>query len=108
MGIYPETRYSEARAKDGQPVQMVVTTSTPGFKRSVVFVPFAVIEERTDCFCCSCYDHGDSGYHPDPDCRNHGWDGRRPCALHDLPGLADEDGVMPKPVHPGGDPNVAF
>lgn len=36
--------------------------------------------KRTDCFCCSCESV------LDPHCRNHGFDGERPCETHEQPG----------------------
>lgn len=45
---------------------------------------------RVDCYCCSC---GPSS--TDPDCRNHGWDGRRPCERHSMAGDIASDGKLP-------------
>lgn len=47
------------------------------------------IEERTNCFCCSCGDRLN-----DPACRNHGFAGRRPCLEHDMPGSPWDDDMI--------------
>lgn len=55
--------------------------------------------QRSNCFCCTCF-HDDSGYLPssDPACRNHGFDGARPCQEHGMPGEPDNAGHMPASV----------
>jgi hypothetical protein len=55
--------------------------------------------DRTDCYCCSCPE-GEFGtlIGKDSCCRNHGWDGERPCEEHNLLGSVDSDGVMPATV----------
>lgn len=80
MGIYPEFSYKEVRGRPGAESQLHARTETPGFARTVVYVALMVIEDRTNCFCCSC--DGSS----DPHCRNHGWLANRPCEVHDMPG----------------------
>lgn len=49
------------------------------------------VESRTDCFCCSCHDNVYGYQGTDPHCRNHGFSGRRPCELHDMPVKVDKD-----------------
>ena len=70
------------------------------YKRSVIATEW-IEHDRNDCFCCSCPDVGAS----DHACRNHGFYGRRPCEFHNLPGLKDEDGVMPHSVQKEGEIN---
>lgn len=71
------------------------TRTDPGvvWARTVTASDWKLVE-RTNCYCCSCGDYGSS----DPYCRNHGFAGTRPCETHELPGSADEDGVMPDSV----------
>lgn len=72
--------------------------SDPGYgqkrRRLVISMPWQS-EPRYDCFCCSC--EGD-GIYNDHACRNHGWDGERPCELHGLAGYPDDTGLMPDSV----------
>jgi hypothetical protein len=49
--------------------------------------------ERTTCYCCSCRD-----LPYDSHCRNHGWNGVRPCEHHGTPGASGEDGMIPDTV----------
>lgn len=54
----------------------------------------------TDCYCCTCqydalYDHLTV---VDPDCRNHGFDGQRPCETHHCSGKPGLANVMPLSV----------
>lgn len=98
MGFHEHLNYTRAwsrRARltnDGEGSQrLIVTSEYPGIKTITVWEPTLVIEDRTDCFCCSCGDREGS----DSDCRNHGWDGRRPCDEHGMPGQYDEDRCMP-------------
>lgn len=115
MGIYPNLSYKEVRGRPGAESQLHVVTEIPGYTRTVIYAALAVVEERTNCFCCSCGE-----YAIDPACRNHGWAATRPCGLHGMPGqtwqclcdLQDEDrppaehdsgcpvGQMPDPVNP--------
>lgn len=62
------------------------------YSRKVTAKPWKF--ERTQCFCCSCEDTGRS----DPHCRNHGFDGTRPCEVHEMPGGMTDTGVMPESV----------
>lgn len=70
------------------------TWNEPGITRTRVVNAPAWTEERTDCFCCSCSEFGNS----DPYCRNHGFAGERPCEAHNMPGDPDDDGTMPASV----------
>lgn len=70
------------------------TWNEPGITRTRVVTAPAWTEDRTDCFCCSCSEFGNS----DPYCRNHGFAGERPCETHNMPGTPDDDGVMPESV----------
>jgi len=88
MGLYPETSYK----REGD--SLIVTTTEPGLVREETFVLASAMEERTECFCCSCGDRG-----ADAACRNHGFMGTRPCEVHNMPGVAWEDtGEMPESV----------
>jgi hypothetical protein len=126
MGIYPDQKWwsvfnRRSRTWKGwrdtsRPADQTAffEWSEPGIKRLQVWQLICEIEERTDCFCCSC---GDGGM--DPACRNHGWAAERPCGLHDMPGTpwGEEmcdcaarggpihrpdclEGKMPDPVNP--------
>lgn len=88
MGIYADVKYE----KQGD--TLIVHTSLPGVVTSVIYQKVAAIESRDDCFCCTCGEREGS----DSCCRNHGWWGKRPCDIHDLPGQVDEDGNMPETV----------
>lgn len=46
----------------------------------VVWVSHWKETARYECFCCTCYDGTDAA------CRNHGYYGKRPCDIHNLPG----------------------
>jgi hypothetical protein len=85
---------NEIRHDDGT-YRWTETRTEPGavWQRTVTVTDWE-LAERTDCFCCSCGDYGSS----DPYCRNHGFAGERPCETHELPGAANEDGVMPDSV----------
>lgn len=71
-----------------------------GKRVTTIYQPILVIEERDDCFCCSCGEREGS----DPACRSHGDYGKRPCEEHGMPGYTWEDegggdsGVMPASV----------
>lgn len=95
MGIYPdESRSKETVNPDGT-ATWTETWSVPGLTRTRTATASAWIEDRTDCYCCSCGDYIGSDHY----CRNHGGHyGERPCEKHNMPGTADEDGVMPKSV----------
>lgn len=82
MGIYPETSWKRHEATN----EAVYTYSVPGLTVTETYKLDSRIEERTDCFCCSCGDTPD-----DPYCRNHGYYGKRPCELHQMPGSPIED-----------------
>lgn len=95
MGIYPDEKY------ETQPNGVLLhRSSTPGLERVAVYVQIAYIENRTNCYCCSCPEDGS-----DPACRNHGFAAVRPCEDHDMPGQpwgdemgADWRGTMPESV----------
>lgn len=76
MGIYPKTDFT----KEGD---LLVKTYN-GFDGKIVktyYQQILVIEERTNCYCCSCGDREGS----DPYCRNHGYGyGERHCDVHDI------------------------
>lgn len=76
MGIYLETRY------EGQDDTLLVRTGTPGLETVSVYQLVATIENRTNCYCCSCPDEGPT----DMACRNHGFAASRPCEYHNMPG----------------------
>lgn len=88
MGIYPDHTF-----KDNRDGTVTETWQTPGLTRTRV-LSGEWTETRTDCYCCSC---PESGY-SDPYCRNHGFAGERPCDVHNMPGVEDDDGVMPESV----------
>lgn len=95
MGIYPTSDY-----KPGHNGSLVRTYSEPGIEIVTVYMPVLQIENRTECFCCSCPD-----YSHDPACRNHGFAAKRPCELHDMPGstwdpefMDGEEDIMPESV----------
>lgn len=116
MGIYPETKYLsplhpgverlQPTWNDGPMIQVV---SEPGLTRKRTLTPGPWVEERTNCFCCSCREFGGA----DPACRNHGWAATRPCEKHKMPGSpwdidGDEyDGVMPVSVEKAREGNYA-
>jgi hypothetical protein len=89
MGIYPH------RVLIPTSTGYLETIQTPGLIRRRELTGGDWIEERTNCFCCSC-DPG--GSNADPCCRNHGWWGLRPCEEHRMPGRPTEDRNMPVSV----------
>lgn len=91
MGIYPKTKYEWDHKRQ---VLLQHYDNFSGMKVTTVFVPIAKIEDRDNCFCCSCGEREGS----DPFCRNHGFAGLRPCESHNQPGVADEEGRMPDSV----------
>lgn len=52
---------------------------------------------RVNCYCCTCTESHDR-VNTDKHCRNHGFAGRRPCAVHNLPGDPDQDGTVPDAI----------
>jgi len=111
MGIYPErstTGYE--RLDDGQE-RWTEIERTPGLNRRRTVVAQPWVDERTDCYCCSCGELEGSDAH----CRNHGFDGRRPCELHQMPGQechpedfgVDGEPYMPASVQAYRDSRVA-
>jgi hypothetical protein len=103
MGIYPTVTWEKQvrNAPDGSEEKVIVTRvhHEPGLEIIETFERVSVVENRTDCFCCTCGDRAGS----DPACRNHGYAGRRPCDIHNLPGQEWDDemvpgGGMPEPV----------
>jgi hypothetical protein len=93
VGIYATfSKINEVRLPDGRG-QWTELRETPGLVESRrVYCTAWEVRERADCFCCSC---GDDDFGQDADCRNHGWDGRRPCGVHGLPGDLDHEDCMP-------------
>lgn len=81
MGIYP----TEAWKRLVDPDVWVRTVETPGLKVTETYQLVSRVEQRDDCFCCSCHDTRD------PYCRNHGFYGKRPCEAHAMPGSPIED-----------------
>jgi len=99
MGIYPDNTYDRQTSARRAPA-IIHTITVPGLAQVFVYELVAVIENRTNCFCCSCPDGG--GF--DPACRNHGWAARRPCEVHGMPGepwgeeVESLAGTMPESV----------
>lgn len=93
MGIYPDTETS----KQGD---ILVTTYNDysGVVITTYYQPILVVENRDNCFCCSCSETEYGQEVTDPYCRNHGYAGMRPCEKHDMPGQEDDEGVMPVSV----------
>lgn len=93
MGIYPDKTWRSTTShrqpsllpdEDRVPKQVATYTyHVPGLTQTFVYELVAVIEERTNCYCCTC---PDDGLQTDPACRNHGWAATRPCEEHDMPG----------------------
>lgn len=91
MGIYPESKFIPVSTGYLEEVR------TPGLTRRRELAGGPWTEERTNCFCCSC----DDDWPPagDPNCRNHGWWGSRPCETHGMAGQVEpESGEMPASV----------
>lgn len=94
MGLYPD--FSSKPANTHYVQAWVEFREDPGvtWHRTVTASPWSEYT-RTDCYCCSCNDWYLS---TDCYCRNHGWYGRRPCEVHEMPGEAGDDGSMPESV----------
>jgi len=91
VGIYPDTQYTKV---PNQPDLLVRTYNDySGLIITEYYQRILIVEDRKDCYCCSCGDTPD-----DPFCRNHGFAGTRPCDKHQMPGTPDEDGNMPESV----------
>jgi hypothetical protein len=88
MGIYPSHTF-----KDNRDGTVTETWQVPGLTKTRI-LSGEWTEVRTDCYCCSCGEH----YSNDPYCRNHGFAGRRPCDVHNMPGQEDDEGNMPVSV----------
>ena len=84
MGIYPVETF-EQDPKTGWLKREYDDFS--GLKVTEYFEPVLRIEDRKDCFCCSC----DEVEGSDAACRNHGHYGKRPCEEHNMPGFVWED-----------------
>jgi len=110
MGIYPGVEFFD---KDGRPVQpealahldqFRIVTTEPGLVTTSFFKRYGAVEDRTDCFCCSCMEDDYGHLYTDAACRNHGFAARRPCDIHNLPGQSWDDtfpegeGEMPTTV----------
>lgn len=91
MGIYPERRTIPRNTRYVR--EWVEEIEEPGVIRRRTVTAGEWIEERSDCFCCSCSD-----FSSDLSCRNHGYYATRPCDRHNMPGSAGDDGVMPESV----------
>lgn len=88
MGIYPS---ESVETKDDT---LILRRSLPGVEYVTVYEAIVKIENRTDCFCCSCTDE-----RTDAACRNHGFYGKRPCEEHGMPGYVWQDSdTMPATV----------
>lgn len=94
MGLYPHVDFTE----EGD---LLVKTEDhmTGLVTKTYYQQVLKIEERTDCFCCSC----PNGYSDDPACRNHGFAGKRPCLTHNMPGQVWDDDMMFGPEGPPAD-----
>lgn len=101
-GIYPHMKRENVTRYDGKE-QWTEVEETPGLIRRRNVLASEWVEERTDCFCCSCGDREGS----DPACRNHGFAAERPCETHNMPGSVWDDfgiegdtsvGTMPESV----------
>jgi hypothetical protein len=90
MGLYAE------QFLERQGSTLLISENYPGISHVKVYQLVAEIENRTDCFCCTCGDREGS----DPACRNHGWAAQRPCDIHGFPGQPwdDDESEMPEPV----------
>ncbi|MGC0143179.1 hypothetical protein [Pseudactinotalea sp. Z1732] len=99
MGIYPRTKIVDRQRNIAGGEFWTEEEHTPGLIRRRLVVAQPWVEERTDCFCCSC-DNTEYGTRvgSDPHCRNHGFAAERPCETHNMPGQTNEDGVMPASV----------
>lgn len=84
MGLYPQDYYKR-NADSGLLIH--TRDGMDGLVTTTYYQPILVIEERTNCFCCTC--SGQEG--DDPACRNHGWAATRPCDIHGMPGSPWED-----------------
>lgn len=90
MSIYPEQKLIPT------PTGYIEEVRTPGLVRRRELTAGEWTEERSDCFCCTCAHDGQAA---DPNCRNHGWWGKRPCEDHSMPGATEpETDVMPASV----------
>lgn len=86
MGFYPQESY------DHRSRSIIKTVSQPGLEVVYIFELVATIENRTNCYCCSCPD--DPYPKNDINCRNHGWYGTKPCAVHQMDGINGETGEV--------------
>jgi hypothetical protein len=94
MSLYP--RHYTVPSNIRYATQWVERQDCVGYVRERTVTATEWVEvERTDCHCCSC---SVDGFAVDPHCRNHGYYGERPCELHNMPGTAGDDGIMPDSV----------
>lgn len=95
MGIYPTTKIEDrAKHADGTETWTEVYNDFSGvIRRRQVTAAVWIEDPRDTCFCCSCSEWG-----TDPHCRNHGFDGQRPCEQHNMPGAPGLAGKMPHSV----------
>lgn len=81
------TKHDESTTPDGDVKWREESHTGEGiYRRLVMATPWEL--ERTNCYCCTCYEDYYSGMvSTDGYCRNHGMGfGTRPCDVHDLPG----------------------
>ncbi len=88
MGIYPDEKWTKRLDGTAHP-PVEYTWESGGLKRTVYYRAVLVIEDRTNCYCCSCPSDGAM----DLACRNHGFAAVRPCENHSMPGIP-YDGEM--------------
>lgn len=86
--LYSVMRRREVELLTSGGEKWIEVDDQPGVNRTRIVIAEPWVEERTDCFCCSCELDSLSR---DPYCRNHGWVGRRPCEAHKMAGSADID-----------------
>lgn len=98
MGIYGHTGTRNHKRHDDGTETWEEVTELPGVKTIRNITAGVRREERTDCFCCTCGDDALS----DAACRNHGYYGKRPCDIHNMPGQVwdQEPGDTSEPVMP--------
>lgn len=94
MGVYPQRHIESIETTSNGAQSWVEIEKEPGIVRRRHVYATSWQTFRVDCYCCSCPDWGG----PDPYCRNHGFAAERPCEVHNMPGTADEKGVMPESV----------
>lgn len=95
MGVYENYTYGPVTKNDDGTETLQEFQHWPGHTNVRTITRTAwTLHERTDCYCCSCGHREGS----DPYCRNHGFAAERPCEVHKMAGVPDEDGKMPVSV----------